>query len=254
MRRLIFFLFIACSAVAQNSPIPKDCHQIVVVVTKGWSEIDGQLRCFDRQNDGGWVESGRPITVVIGRHGLALAGKPEPPRQFKSGDTIASSDSLPFKSEGDGCIPAGVFKLTSAFGYAPPDQASWIKLPYIQCTDAIECVDDGKSSHYNQVLDATKIEKRDWNSSEQMHRKDVLYRWGVVIEHNPKRRSGDGSCIFMHIWEGPHKGTTGCTAMEENDLKRVMAWLDPKAKPMLVQFPENEYVNMHRSNLPRLNR
>jgi D-alanyl-D-alanine dipeptidase len=253
MRRLILLLLMAGSAIAQNSPIPQGCEQVVVVVTKGWTNVDGQLRCFERKDDGDWVEHGAPITVVVGHSGMAFAGpRPEPPRKFKTGDTITTTESLPFKREGDGCSPAGVFNLETAFGYAPFDQASWIKLPYVQCTDAIECVDDGKSSHYNQVLDSTKVDKRDWNSSEQMHRKDVLYRWGVVVEHNSKRKSGDGSCIFLHIWEGAHKGTTGCTAMEETDLKRLMAWLDPKAKPMLVQFPEDEYVHMGRSNLPRL--
>lgn len=237
MRRLIFLLFIACTAVAQNSPIPNDCKQLVVVVTKGWTNVDGQLRCFERSGDH-WKHYGKTIAVVVGRSGLGFADDFRPPFDIEG--------KFLRKHEGDGRSPAGVLGLPTAFGYAPSNEARWIKLPYIQCTDAIECVDDGKSSHYNQVLDSSKVDKRDWNSSEQMHRKDVLYRWGVVVDHNPERKPGNGSCIFLHIWEGPHKGTTGCTAMEENDLKRVMAWLDPKAKPRLVQFPENEYSQLQK--------
>lgn len=158
----------------------------------------------------------------------------------------AVAGEYPIKHEGDGRSPAGVLGLPTAFGYAPADQVRWIKLPYIQCTDAIECVDDAKSTHYNQVLDNSTVAKRDWNSSEHMHRKDVLYRWGVVVDHNSRREAGNGSCIFLHIWEGPHHGTTGCTAMDERDLKRVMAWLDPKAKPLLVQFPEAEYLQLQK--------
>jgi zinc D-Ala-D-Ala dipeptidase len=236
VRRFIFFLFVACSALAQTSPIPKDCQQLVVVVTKGWTNVDGQLRCFERRR-GQWKPNTQTIAVAVGHSGLGLADNFELP---------FAGDKLPHKHEGDGRSPAGVLGLPTAFGYAPATQARWIKLPYIQCTDAVECVDDGKSAHYNQVLDSTKVDKRDWNSSEQMHRKDELYRWGVVVDHNSERKPGNGSCIFLHIWSGPHQGTTGCTAMDEKDLKRVMARLDPKAKPLLVQFPEAEYLQLQK--------
>jgi D-alanyl-D-alanine dipeptidase len=237
MRRLIYFLsLVAVSAAAQSSPIPDDCRQIVVVVTKGWTNVDGQLHCFERSG-AEWKQHDKTIPVVVGRSGLGFAeGK----------IYVAVDGDVLIKREGDGRSPAGILGLSCAFGYAPLEQAHWIKLPYVQCTDAIECVDDGKSAHYNQVLDASKVDKRDWNSSEQMHRKDVLYRWGVVVDHNSERKPGNGSCIFLHIWEGPHKGTTGCTAMEETDLKRVMKWLDPKAKPLLVQFPETEYSQLQK--------
>jgi D-alanyl-D-alanine dipeptidase len=246
MRRLIFLLFIACSAVAQNkydptvhpSPVKSDCQQLIVVTTKGWTNVEAQVQRFERQGTNKWKRIGLPIAAVVGHNGLKWASVWDYPYNLDG--------QIDLKHEGDGCSPAGVLHLPMAFGYAPPKEARWIKLPYVQCTDAIECVDDVKSSHYNQVLDSGKTQKRDWNSSEQMHRKDVLYRWGVVVDHNTERKAGDGSCIFLHIWESPHKGTTGCTAMDERDLKRVMAWLDPKAKPLLVQFPENEYSQLQK--------
>jgi D-alanyl-D-alanine dipeptidase len=250
MRRFIWFLFVACSAIAQNSPIPNDCGQLVVVVTQGWTNVDGELHCYERSNSK-WRrvlwKTGRKIPVVVGRSGLGYAADFQPPFDIE-GKVLR-------KHEGDGRSPAGILGLPTAFGYAPPDQAHWIKLPYIQCTDAIECVDDGKSTHYNLVLDANKVEKPDWNSSEQMHRKDVLYRWGVIVDHNSERTTKNGSCIFLHIWEGPHKGTTGCTAMDEANLKHVMGWLDPKAKPLLVQFPITEYQQLQKSwQLPMISR
>ncbi|MDD3775796.1 MAG: hypothetical protein PHV08_07565, partial [Sulfurovaceae bacterium] len=48
---------------------------------------------------------------------------------------------------------------------------------------------------------------------------------------------GAGSCIFMHIKEIP---TTGCTAMSESQMKEIIQWLDPKAKPLLLQAPKSE--------------
>lgn len=239
MRFIVVLLSTALSALAQSSPISNDCGQLVVVVTKGWTNVDGQLRCFERAKDGHWKQHGKPIAVVVGRSGLGLA------EGFAAPWTIRGE--FPTKHEGDGRSPAGLLRLPTAFGYAPAGQARWIKLPYIQCTDAVECVDDINSTHYNQVLDSDTVAKRDWTSSEQMRRKDDLYRWGVVVDHNPERKPGNGSCIFLHIWEGAHHGTTGCTAMEERALKHVIAWLDPKANPLLVQFPEAEYRQLQKS-------
>jgi zinc D-Ala-D-Ala dipeptidase len=216
--------------------IPADCRQLVVVTTSGWTNVDGTLRCFQRTRDKQWKEAARPIAIVVGRGGMGLA----------NGTQILIKHLVGTKHEGDGCSPAGIFKLPNAFGYASPEDARWIKLPYIQCTGTIECVDDGKSSHYNQVVDARKVAKRDWDSSEQMLRKDVVYRWGVVVDHNSTHTPGDGSCIFLHIWNGPGKGTTGCTAMAELDLKHLLQWLDPKSKPLLVQFPELEYSELQK--------
>ena len=239
MRFIVIFLLASFGAFAQSSPVSSERQQLVVVVTKGWTNVDGQLRCFERRKNGTWKQDGKAIAIVVGHSGLGLAEGQKLP--------IAIRGEIPVKHEGDGCSPAGVLGLPTAFGYAPPDQSRWIKLPYVQCTDAIECVDDGKSSHYNEVLDSATVAKRDWTSSEQMHRKDVLYRWGVVVDHNAEHKPGNGSCIFLHIWTGPHNGTTGCTAMDESDLKRVMKWLDPKAKPLLVQFPESEYLQLQKS-------
>jgi D-alanyl-D-alanine dipeptidase len=152
-----------------------------------------------------------------------------------------------FKREGDGRSPAGVFRLSSAFGYAPADQARWIKLPYVQCSVTLECVDDGKSAYYNSVLERGSVKKPDWNSSEEMLRKDEQYRWGIVVDHNAERKPGGGSCIFMHIWNGTGQGTSGCTAMEAKNLERILKWLDSKAQPVLVQLPQAQYLQLQKS-------
>jgi L,D-peptidoglycan transpeptidase YkuD (ErfK/YbiS/YcfS/YnhG family) len=247
MRFLIAFLCAACCAIAQNSPIPKGCEQVIVVTTDTWNAVDGQLHCFERKKGTRWKERGDAVDVVVGRNGMGLAADKTLP--------VVSKDNLPTKHEGDRRSPAGIFALPYAFGYAPTNESGWIKLPYVQCTTSFECVDDGKSIYYNQVIDSHYASKHDWKSSEKMLRNDVVYRWGLFIDHNRNKRAGDGSCIFMHIWEGPHKGTTGCTAMDEVDLKRVIAWLDPKARPLLVQFPQAEYSQLQKSwQLPMIRR
>jgi D-alanyl-D-alanine dipeptidase len=157
------------------------------------------------------------------------------------GDAIGEG---PVKQEGDGRAPAGVFSLSSAFGYAPPEQAADVKLPYIQAVATLECVDDPRSAHYNRIVDRAAVENPDWKSSERMRRDDDQYRWGVVVDHNAQGASGRGSCVFLHIWEAPRKGTAGCTAMDLSSMEELLRRLDAKKRPMLVQAPQAEFERL----------
>lgn len=223
-------------------------QQLVLVTTKDWNAVDGELQSYERAPDGKlWQRKSETFAIVVGRNGLAwgkgLHG--EPLALAKSGD--------PIKKEGDGRAPAGVFRLSSAFGYAPKDKSGSVKLPYLQATAMSECVDDTRSIYYNRLVERDKIANPDWKSSEEMRRKDELYRWGAVVDHNAgKPEAGAGSCIFLHIWERAGKGTAGCTAMEPKQMEGLLSWLDPKNKPVLVQLPQVEFDRLRESlGLPR---
>lgn len=205
---------------------------MILVTTADWHSVTGKLQRFERNSwAGGWTPIGSEIPIVVGRTGLA----------WGRGAHGAPPGQGPIKREGDGRAPAGVFHLSSAFGYAPADEASFVRLPYTQSKENIECVDDADSTHYNQLVDRSKVRTADWKSSEQMRRSDDLYRWGVVIDHNAHTPlPGSGSCIFLHIWAGPSSGTSGCTAMDVGNIEELLAWLTPTANPMLVQLPERE--------------
>ncbi len=118
-------------------------------------------------------------------------------------------------------------------------------MPYIGLTRSVECVDDTSSKFYNRIVDRGTVSP-DWNSSEHMLLSDERYRWGIVVDHNagdsanPPLLRG-GSCIFLHIWLGPGSSTVGCTAMSQEQLETVLAWLDPVRKPILVQLPVHQY-------------
>jgi D-alanyl-D-alanine dipeptidase len=108
-------------------------------------------------------------------------------------------------------------------------------------------VDDSRSLYYNRIVDATLV-RPDWSSSEEMLRKDMLYRFGIVIEHNVNPViAGRGSCIFLHIWEGAKNGTSGCTAISVEDMEMLLLWLIPEAKPILVQLPDEEYTRVRKA-------
>jgi zinc D-Ala-D-Ala dipeptidase len=216
-------------------------RQMIVVVTKNWDDFHGRARRYERSDvKAKWHEVDQPFAVVVGRNGLAWGQGLQP-------DT-PDLGNAPIKREGDGKAPAGIFPLTSSFGYSARalDNA---RLPYVTLTPTVECVDDPHSIHYNQLFDTTDTAK-DWSSSEQMRRHDELYRWGVVVDYNTSpTRSGAGSCIFLHIWDGPEQGTAGCTAMEPVNIETLLRWLDPTKHPVLVQLPETEYVRYQPAGL-----
>lgn len=236
-------MMVATTAPAASDPL-RDSRQCVLVLAPNWSSTTGILRAFERASTtGDWKMRRNAIPVVLGKNGLG----------WGRGLLQLKNEAGPRKVEGDHRVPAGIFLLGPAFGYAPAAEASWIKLRYVPVTRETEGVDDPKSHYYNQLVDRSKVERVDWTSSEQMLRADDLYKWGLFVAHNPAATPGAGSCIFMHIWRNSSAATVGCTAMAEPDLLRLLRWLDPDAHPVLIQMPQSDYRGLQRSlNLPAL--
>ena len=246
--RVILFVFMSSllmSVVAMTSSPLAGARQLIVVTTRDWNAVDGEMRRYERPTvRSAWRETGPPIPIVVGRNGMAWG-------RGLHGEASPIGGDGPIKKEGDGRSPAGIFRLGSAFGYAPASKAGTIHLPYVQAGKTLECVDDVKSAHYNRVLDRRSVKAPDWRSSEQMRRADDFYRLGVIVDHNADRVAGCGSCIFLHIWSGPGKGTAGCTAMEAPKMEAVFRWLDARKRPLLVQLPLAEFEQLKESwNLP----
>jgi L,D-peptidoglycan transpeptidase YkuD (ErfK/YbiS/YcfS/YnhG family) len=227
-----------------ETPDIKSSKQLVLVLTKKWNSVPGTVWRFQRADEHApWKKVGNKIPVVVGRNGLAWGKGVNPPVDLPG----------PKKQEGDGKSPAGIFVLSSAFGLAEPQEVKNVKLPYQPLSSVIECVDDVQSVHYNSIVDRSKVEKVDWNSSEKMREVGEQYRWGVVVDHNTNPRlAAGGSCIFMHIWKGSRTGTSGCTAMSRENMEKFLPWLDSKDHPVLVQLPESEYNRLRKDwQLPR---
>jgi len=212
-----------------------ESRQLILVTTSGWDAVDGEMRLYERDSvNDRWKAIGEKIPIVVGRNGMA----------WGSGLHGGAIGDGPVKREGDGRSPAGAFSLSSAFGYAPPEQAGNVKLPYVQAIATLECVDDPQSAHYNRIIDRGAVENPDWKNSERMRRDDDQYRWGVVVDHNAQGAPGCGSCVFLHIWEAPRKGTAGCTAMDLSSMEDLLRRLDAKKRPMLVQAPQAEFERL----------
>ena len=208
--------------------------QLIVVTTSDWNAAEARLQRFQRSGHKPWKAVGDAVTVVVGKNGLGWGAGVVPVEQLR----ISPDD--PVKKEGDGRAPAGIFHLSTAFGYAPKKNSAW-NMPYVPLSQSVECVDDTSSKFYNRIVDRGTVAP-DWNSSEHMLRGDELYRWGIVVEHNSSPvKAGVGSCIFLHIWRGPGQGTVGCTAMPQAELENILGWLDAKRNPLLVELPAAQY-------------
>ena len=164
-----------------------------------------------------------------------------------------ANDNVPIKKEGDLRAPAGFFSIGTAFGYATYKNAGWINNRYIMCTDTVICVDDVQSVNYNRIVQKDSATK-DYKSHEDMLMKKNYYKWGLVVNNNLNNIPGNGSCVFIHIWENDHEGTWGCTAMKEEDMVRVLHWIKSSENPLLVQLPKTEYIKFSAQyGLPEIN-
>lgn len=245
-------LLTACAAAPADPPrTPPEAlaraTQLLVVTTTGWDSTTGELRRFVRDDVGSaWRREGSAVPVVVGRSGLAWGVG------FDSLAADGATTAGPRKREGDGRSPAGAFALDRAFGFASPDSTGSFDYPYLPLAPGTECVDDPRSEHYNRVLDRGSVPDVDWTSAERM-REISLYRLGVIVDYNPAPVPGRGSCIFLHVWEGPRSTTVGCTAMDGDALAELVAWLDPRSRPVLVQLPATVYSTLREEwRLPAL--
>ena len=235
---LLLLAIFAVAAVAQvkkpEPPAVKPPYskslQAVVVKTGDWSAVTGKAQLFERKTPTAeWKRVGEPFAVVVGRSGLAW------------GDyELTPKGAAKYKKEGDGNSPAGLFPITASFGIAVKPEA--VELPYTRLNEWTECVDDVRSNHYNRIVNRMQVGAFDWKSSEKMLAVGDRYALGAFVGYNsyPVQR-GNGSCIFLHVWNNATEGTSGCTAMERRDMERLLGWLSPAKTPYLIQLPESEY-------------
>jgi len=209
-----------------------ECKQLILVTTAGWDAVPARVCCFQRTaRKDSWKQKWLACDAVVGKNGLA----------WGIGLHGSHPTDGPIKKEGDWRAPAGAFRLHEAFGYATASDARITSFRYTPITPKTEGVDDVSSKYYNRLEDSETISDKDWKTSEIMLRPDGCYRWGLVVEHNWKPFPGFGSCIFLHIWQGPNQGTTGCTAMPAVTIEKIVRWVDATKHPILVQLPIEIY-------------
>ena len=221
-----------------------DAGQMVLVTTANWDSTSGELRRYERDG-AGWKQVGDASNIVVGRTGTA----------WGIGLNTTHGDG-PIKREGDGKAPAGVFSIGPAFGYADSARTG---LEYKAMGQNDWCIDVPDSAYYNQIIDRSLVKAPLLDQSSEPMRRDIhadgdqRYREGFVIEHNAANTRNAGSCIFAHLWSAPDSTTAGCTAMAPASMDALLAWLDAQRKPVLVQLPQAQYMQLRDAwKLPRI--
>lgn len=224
-------LVFAVSGVVLAFELPQNCRQCVVGIADGWDASTVTLRVFEKSGSE-WKPSGGEWKGRLGRDGLVwgLGLNPVPA-------------GAPVKKEGDWRTPAGVFKIGGAWGYAA-DVERLSHMPYQQVTARDLWVEDPASPLYNQHVRLKAEPTTAWEKKQQMRQNDPAHSLELFIAHNapPTARPGAGSSIFFHIWrEGGGKPTAGCTTMSEQNLRELIAVIDPSKHPLYVVLPREEY-------------
>lgn len=174
-----------------------------VVTIQARQGFTAQLALWENLH-GEWKLTLGPWPAVIGKNGMAEPGQ---------------------KKEGDGKSPAGLYPISLAFG--EQDQAI-TGLPYRMTSELDIWIDDPLSPLYNQWSQLPTSAR----SFEKMRRKDPLYRLGLVVDYNRNPTvSGAGSAIFIHIWRSESKGTAGCAALAEENLRKLVQSLRQDQNP-----------------------
>lgn len=204
-------------------------QQMILVLADSSEDFHASVLCFE-QNNHHWVLSKKKKYATIGANGLAWGeGMHEPTHSHHS-----------IKKEGDKKSPMGIFAVESLFGHEKALTQFQSNLPYLAFTASMEAVDDIHSIWYNYIVDTNKT-PIDWTSSEKLGQINA-YKYGAVISYNREAPVPNlGSCIFMHIWQSPNRGTAGCIALSEENLLSILSWLDAKKHPVIAILPRDEY-------------
>jgi len=224
-------LFFAVCGLLAAFELPKDSRQCLVGIAEGWDSSAVTLRLFEKSG-ADWNQVGGEWKGRLGRDGLVwgLGLHPVP-------------EGAVIKQEGDWRTPAGVFKIGGAWGYAA-DISRHANLPYVQVTSRDLWVEDPASPLYNQHARLKTEPSTAWEKKQQMRQDDPAHSLELFIAHNapPAACPGAGSSIFFHIWRGGGtKPTAGCTTMSEQNLRSLIAAIDPSKNPLYVILPRPEY-------------
>jgi L,D-peptidoglycan transpeptidase YkuD (ErfK/YbiS/YcfS/YnhG family) len=203
----------------------KKNNQVVFVKTPSYNSIKGIMLLYERKNDHSKWKMIDSFPVTVGRSGLA--------KDIHA--SISFNADISTKHEGDGKSPSGIFKLGKVFSY---HDIKNLHMPFVQVDTNFYCVDDAASSYYNTLIKQDTA-KHDFKSFEYMKRNDSLYEYGVWVLYNSDPViNGNGSCIFLHVWNNENSPTSGCTAMAKKNMLKLIHWLDGKRNPVLLQVVE----------------
>lgn len=202
-----------------------DSKQVLLVTGGGTAGSKAVLSAYEKV-DGKWLKVLPDMNAFIGKNGF---------KRTKN-SPLSAEDKKTYKYEGDGCSPMGVFTVGALFGWGPDPG---FKLPYKTVTADDYWVSGDEKELYNVWINRKGGPDKSWKVYEKLKIPD--YKYAAVIDYNigADRVVGNGSAIFLHIADS--RGyTSGCTAVSEPDLLKVLKWLRPEMSPIIIQGTPEE--------------
>ena len=237
-RLLLFLAILPISLLASPQPIPASCHAVLVAQPESWDSQSSLLQLYRRATSTSpWSSTGATIQVHLGRRGLAWGRGLHP---IQPGIQ---------KKEGDKKSPAGLFELGSIL-YGYDTQAGLPHWRYRQVTDRDLWIEDPSSPLYNRHLILSPHQPvPPGELYHLMRQSDPAHALKLFIRHNapPNALPGAGSAIFFHLCRGPLSVTTGCTSMEESDLRQLLQNFNPTDEPVYVLLPKDDYSRLQQT-------
>ncbi|MFM2369996.1 MAG: hypothetical protein RL619_2313 [Bacteroidota bacterium] len=192
--------------VAHNKSNLENSEQLLVVYNYQPESYSAYFVALEKKEKN-WVVKYDPVKVGIGKNGFAM----------------------PFnKHEGDGKSPTGIFRLGKLYTY---EKQLNTLLENQQTTADDKWIDDPNSEDYNTYVKGATNAK----SYENLLLNNDAYKYCMVIEYNTNPViKGKGSAIFFHLAVKKPSFTAGCVAINEEYMKLIVNWLDPKQNPTII--------------------
>jgi L,D-peptidoglycan transpeptidase YkuD (ErfK/YbiS/YcfS/YnhG family) len=182
-----------------------DATQVITVVAASHSSTRAVLQSWERSG-GHWSAVGPAVAADLGTDGIGHA------------------------SERTTTTPEGSFTLTQAFGRYPDPGT---RLPYRRITPADWWISQPGPLYNTEQHCSSNCPFTTGEPNEHLYYAMPYYRYAVVIDYNRDPVvPGAGSAFFLHVTAG--QPTQGCVSIAQDDLVRIMRWLDPARHPRIL--------------------
>ena len=195
-------------AYGQTCPVALvNAKRLVLIMTDTMESTPATAQLFERASvKDRWRAVAGPEPALIGRAGMGWA------HSFRH----LAKGREPIKIEGDKRAPAGVYRIGKTFGTIASTRPG-----HTPITDDTICVDDPDHPAYNTITSRALVGPK--VHAENMGKALPMYRHGLLVDYPTDMAAKAGSCIFVHVWRSPTRGTAGCVALPE---ERVLALQD----------------------------
>lgn len=240
MKGLIFILSFMCMALVAHAQMPANCTQAILGIAEGWNSSQVSLSVVEKNRSGQWVRTLGPIPGRLGSNGLVWGL-----------GLHANPAGATTKREGDGRSPAGIYAIGGLWTTNKTPVAHHKRIPEVRVGPCDLWVSDTATPRlYNRYVRLDHPASTPWELKEQMRQTDYPHSIKLLICHNTAETPGRpvvgaGSSIFFHIWRRDGAApTAGCTSMAEQNLRAIIAKLDPSRSPVYILLPRAEYARL----------